>query len=1055
MTSFLSNTPVPLWMDPTVTGINKLPGRSSHRFYPDPGSAVARGPSAWELELDGEWEFLPAPNPGEAERLLDDPPADWQRIRVPGHPELQGFGHPHYTNIQMPFACEPPNVPEDNPTGLYRRTILIPRSWAGLCVILHFGGAESFLSVSVNGRQVGVSKGSRTPAEFDITPLVTPGETLEIVALVAKWSDACFVEDQDMWWLSGLPRGVALLAMPPVHAADIFLRSTWEGDACGRIEAEVLVPPNAALPPPAAVELQIYKPDGQPLWAEPLRSEVSWKRDFTQLGRSCARFEAVTLDILPWNHEEPNLYTALVSVSCGQWQSHSAVRTGFRRVEVKGGALLVNGCRLLVCGVNRHEFDPVQGRAVPEDVMRRDIELLKRFHFNAVRCSHYPPSSRWLELCDEAGLYVIDEADIESHAFHNSLCDDPRYASAWLDRSMRMVRRDKNHPCVIAWSLGNESGYGANHAAAAGWVRSYDPTRPLHYEGAISEHQSGLSYLHGSAVTDIICPMYPEIQRLREAEQWLESLSRESAGAGSPIPTPLCHSKRPLEPTPVPPWERPIIPCEYSHSMGNSNGSLADYFALFRSSRRIQGGFIWEWCDHGIRCHESDGRPYDAYGGDFGDTPHDANFVCDGLVSSDRTPHPALHEHRFLAQPVAASLEGKTHLRICNRQEFTNSAWMDTRWEFHIDGQMVADGLLEVPPIPPGGCVEVELPALTALPASGNHDAVLRLNWTAQQAHGIFAAGENVAWQEFLLHKAPPHHRPPSCEHVPALREEGDLLLVQAGALQAAFNRSGGSLVSLARPGTEPITTSLMPCIWRAATDNDGIRLWSGQDGKALGRWLKLGLDRTHTQLEEFVRGADGGLIVRQIVVSRHGFPLAACQTSYAFADADSLWIEHRLELTHPEATDLPRVGACWQLPKRLARLRFFGLGPFENYPDRRSAALLGIYENSVRGEFFPYAMPQETGHHCEARWVELTDADGQGLRFDFEEPLGFNALPFTAEEIFACTRRTHLPESQHTVLNLDAAHRGLGTASCGPDTLPEFRVDARGYRWAYRMTLL
>jgi beta-galactosidase len=1042
-------------MDPTVTGINKLPGRSSHHIHPDAESARARGPSAWEQELDGEWEFVNAPDPLAAERLMHEPPAEWHRIQVPGHPELQGFGHPHYTNVQMPFACEPPGVPEENPTGLYRRTVVVPSAWAGLRVILHFGSAESFLFVRVNGADVGVSKGSRTPAEFDISSLVVPGGKLEIVALVAKWSDACFIEDQDMWWLSGLPRRVALLAMPPVHAEDIFLRATWEGGGCGRIQADVFVPPNAAAAAPAIVELQIYQPDGQPLWAEPLRAEVSWKREFTQLGRSCAKFEAVAPDILPWNHEDPNLYTALVSVSCGAWQSHSAVRTGFRRIEVKEGALLVNGSRVLICGVNRHEFDPVRGRAVSEELMRRDIELLKQFHFNAVRCSHYPPSPRWLELCDEAGLYVIDEADIESHAFHNSLCDDPRYAMAWIDRTMRMVRRDKNHPCIIAWSLGNESGYGANHAAAAGWVRAVDPTRPLHYEGAISEYQSGLTYLHGSAVSDIICPMYPPIERLREAGQWMESLSRQNADVLS-VPNDLdtaCRSNRPLETALIPPWERPIIPCEYSHSMGNSNGSLADYFALFRSSRRIQGGFIWEWCDHGIRCQEPDGRPYAAYGGDFGETPHDANFVCDGLVSADRTPHPAMHEHRFLAQPVAASLTEQSLLRMANRQDFTDTAWLETRWEFSLDGQMVADGLLDVPVIPPGAQVDVRMPAL---PAAGKQDAVFRLHWTARQARGFFAAGDNVARQEFLLHIPPPIPCPPGpqCrEHVPEFREEANLLMVRAGVLQATFDQSTGSLTSLAREGREPIPMHSAAALWRAATDNDGIRLWSGQDGKALGRWLQLGLDRTHTELEEVVRGTEGDLIFRHRMVSRHGFPLAAFRTSYTFADA--LWIEHQLELIHPEATDLPRVGVCWHLPGSLDRLRFFGLGPFENYPDRRSAALLGIHENTVANEFFPYVMPQETGHHCETRWVELTDANGQGLRFDCEQPLGFNALPYTAEEIFACTRLTRLPESRHTVLTLDAAHRGIGTASCGPDTRPEYRVEARTYRWAYRMGLL
>ena len=1050
---FVSSGLIQLWTDPVATGLNKLPARSSHRFYPDRYGALENKDSPWEVDLCGDWDFLTAQGPAEAEALIAQAEPAWKTLRVPGHPELQGFGSPHYTNISMPFPDEPPGVPANNPTGVYRKKIQIPDEWSGLRIILHFGSAESFLAVWVDGQPVGMGKGSRLPSEFDITELAAAGKTIEIRALVAKWSDACFIEDQDMWWLSGLPRRVALLAMPRVHAADVFVRARLEEDGTGRLSAEVAVAPPEKIPGSVAVELQLFDPTGNPVFSAPLQAKAEWTRESGQHFRGLARFDSKVEKVDPWHHENPALYTALVTVRHGDGVSHSAVKTGFRRIELRDGALLVNGRRVLIRGVNRHGFDPVHGRAVPEETMRRDIELMGKFHFNAVRCSHYPPDSRWLELCDEAGIFVIDEADIESHAFHNSLCNDTRYAAAWLDRTIRMVERDKNHPCVIAWSLGNESGHGANHDAAAGWVRHRDPSRPLHYEGAVSEFQSGLSYLHGTQATDIICPMYPEIQRLREAEAWLDHLSEHRTA--HPSPEAPCRSARPLEKSPPSPWERPIILSEYSHSMGNSNGSLSDYFALFRSSRRIQGGFIWEWADHGILRKDSKDRPYFAYGGDFGDTPNDANFVCDGLVSSGRNPHPAMHEHRFLAQPVQASLRDRDTLEIHNRQDFTDTAWLSLEWILLADGEPAASGQLDAPVCHPQKTVTCPMPS-PPLPAG--KELHWRLVWRAARANRFFARGEEVAHVEIPIASTRKKSAPPSGSP-PCIARNGHILEVKTESFSIRFDETAGHLVALETPAGPLCLGDPRPNLWRAATDNDGIKLWDGQDSKPLGRWLALGLDAISADGSTVTTetGARGESIIktRRNLAGRHGNPIGIFENRLAFDSWDSFLVSHRLEFQGDGFEDLPRVGVLWPMAPGLENLRYFGLGPHENYPDRRSGALLGIHAGTVASEFFPFVMPQETGHHCDTRWVELSAADGRRARFEFESPTGFSALHFTPEALFASKGQLDLEPSPETFLCIDTAHRGLGTGSCGPDTLPEYHTGPGPHSWSYRVRIL
>lgn len=1056
----LTNGLIRLWENPEVLQLNKLPAHSSFEHYPSAASARAGGPNPWKLDLDGEWDFFSADSPEEAEKLAWSRETRWSKITVPGHPEMQGHGSPHYTNVQMPYSERPPKVPAINPTGVFRRVFELPSDWIGRRVVLHFGSAESLLAVWINGVAVGLSKGSRLPAEFDLSQSVGSGGSFELVAMTPKWSDANFIEGQDMWWLSGLPRSVCLLAMPMVHFSDIVARPHLRRSGDGELELRVTLGHLGPRPHGAKLRAKITTPDGVKTLIGP------WPFVFDESSLAAAYGEVVTRvpvpNCQPWSCENPALYLLELELSSGGQKSYTALRIGFRRVEVRDGALWINGRRVLLFGVNRHNFDPIRGRAVSRSQMLEDVRLMKRFHFNAVRCSHYPPDPYWLELCDEYGLYVIDEADAESHAFHNLLCDDPRYATAWLDRCMRMVQRDRNHPSIILWSLGNESGFGANHTAAAGWVRHADPDRPLHYEGAISLWQSGLSFLHGQSVTDVICPMYTPIEVLQKMEACLDriapKLKKQSTvglleAAVKAVPPEARQPWRPALADPVHPAERPIILCEYSHAMGNSNGSLHDYFSLFRRSRRIQGGFIWEWADQGVRRQVAEGRAEWAYGGDFGDRPHDANFCCDGLVGPDRQLHPAMFEHRHLAQPVWVDDD----LTLENRQDFTDLGWLKAEWRLLVEGRISKRGTIRLPQLAPGARRKLKLP-LGHIPEG---HVVLDIVFRARKDHGVFLAGEAVAWNQIVVGrvaKQAPRVKPDHRAGELVWSQDGTRWQVVLGPSTFTFDFASAQLLALNLRAINLLTDAPGAALWRAATDNDGVKLWSGQDGKALGRWLRLGLDRLERR--------PGGCVVKvatknRLVISlqehlsgRNRFEDFTLTTRFDFSAENGLRIFHEVRLGAEDLVDLPRIGYRWFVGSGLSTVRFYGRGPHENYPDRKTAAHFGWHEFVAAKELSPYIMPQEYGLRCEVHRIELAGA-GSGLGFLPSKPLAFSAIPFRAEQLFAATNASQLIPQNEIVLTIDAAHRGVGTATCGPDTLPPYRVNGRRFTWDYSLEVL
>ncbi|MBI4788767.1 MAG: DUF4981 domain-containing protein [Chloroflexi bacterium] len=1013
---------------PQLPSLNTLPPRATLIPFPSAQEALTldRDKSPWFVNLSGEWQFKIRARPDEATRAELDA-QEWGRIRVPGNWTMQGYGKPHYTNVAMPFPHEPPHVPEDNPTGIYRREFTAPESWRNRRIILHFGGCEGALYVYVNRQPIGISKDARTPAEFDVTQVVRFGETNELIAVVVEWSDASFIEDQDHWWQAGIQREVYLYATNVPHIQDVFARGNLADDLRDgilRVMCQIGFPGETHAD--CTVAAQLFDAKQRPVFKQPLTAACG----DPMLPRTLVAFEQPVRAPKLWSAETPNLYTLVVTLKTPRGEESTACRVGFRKIEIRDRQLLINGKRIMIKGVNRHDHDDMTGKALSRETMEADLRLMKQFNVNAVRTSHYPNDPYWLDLCDRHGLYVVDEANIEAHAFYNDLCADPRYTNAFVARVRGMVERDKNHPCVIFWSLGNESGYGPNHDTAAGWVRGADPSRPLHYEGAINARAGGI-WETGHRATDVVCPMYPPIE---EIIRW----SKTSQD-----------------------W-RPMILSEYSHTMGNSNGSLSDYWAAFEKYPGLQGGYVWEWIDHGIRQTSADGKTYWAYGGDFGDVPNDANFVVDGIVWPDRTPHPALYEFKYLAQPVRVeALDSQGRVRIVNKRDFTSLDNLYGEWELTVNGEPVQSGKLPPLKVAPGESLEVRIP-FSSVPQEqkrrwDSEERLLNFRFCQRRDTWWAKSGHVVAWQQITLpsraHKPVVRHR-----DAPTVGEENeDSIILRAGAGQAVFDKASGTLAKFGADGNVIVCGPRLN-VWRAATDNDGIKLLLGREGGGpLARWLELGLHQIQYRLDHIRLIHAKGMPIVEITHHASGrgrWNDFVHRHRYTLLPSGELWVENRVRLGQ-DIRDIPRIGVTLVLAPGLERLEWFGRGPWENYPDRKASAMVGRYTSTVAEQYVPYIMPQEHGHKSDVRWLSLVNAQGHGLRVDGLPRIEFSTGHFTDADLFAAKHTSDLTPRAEIFVNLDAAHRGLGTASCGPDTLDEYRLLKSNYRFAFRLRVV
>jgi beta-galactosidase len=1033
------------WVAPELIQANRLPSRATAYPYPNERLAQAnvREDSPWFLSLNGEWDFQLFTAPDQAPTdfiqpsFAPQPEAGWRKIPVPSNWTLENtFDRPHYTNVQMPFPEEPPQVPEKNPTGCYRTTLHVPESWAGRRVVLHFGGAESVLYVYVNGHAVGLSKDSRLPSEFDITPFVEFGRANLVCAAVIKWSDATFVEDQDQWWMGGLHREIYAYSTAPVFLADLFAVGSLENNyRDGRLKLTARVGFPAQPEKGWKIEARLFDPTGKAVFGKPLETEVpvggagSWPRLQAEFDTSVKKAQA-------WSAEEPNLYRLVVTLKDpkGKVIEATSTRVGFRTSEVRDRMLLLNGKRVLIKGVNRHDHHDTKGKALDRETMRLDALTMKRFNFNAVRTSHYPNDPYWLDLCDELGLFVIDEANVESHAFYNQVSFDRRYASALLERAVRMVERDKNHPCIMLWSLGNESSAGANHEAMAGWIRAYDPSRPLHFEPGVwrqgvSDQGTKKIYDMGYGVTDIVCPMYPQISSLIE---WATDKS---------------HPDR----------RRPLIMCEYSHAMGNSNGSLADYWDAFEKYPGLQGGFIWEWIDHGLKQKTDDGQEYWAYGGDFGEKPNDLNFVCDGLVWPDRTPHPGLFEFKHLAQPVKAMAFKGGVLEVKNKQDFSTPAWIRGEWELKVSGRSVAKGQLPALKAAPQKSEKVRL-KLPALELAPGEEAFLNVRFSAAQKTPWCEAGHVVGWDQIALpnkarRAAKPVASAKGSEQPLTIREGSGGLEIGNDALQVRVSKSSGQIDSLRWEGHEFLEAGPKLQVWRGPTDNDGIKGWT-EAWRPLGKWRAQELDKLELKVvsTRATPNRDGSVTL----LTEH---IGACKASRravrhhlraTIRPDGSVLLENTFTVDKAVA-DLPRLGLVLSLKPGFEHLLWFGRGPLENYWDRKRSSIVDLFSGTVADQYVPYIMPQEHGNHTDVRWLSLDDGTA-GLLVTARGLLEFTASHFTAHDLYAANHTYDLKPRAETVLSLDLHQRGLGTASCGPDALEPYRLKAGTHRLAFEL---
>jgi beta-galactosidase len=1100
------------WTTPELTGVNRLPMRSPLLPFPDLATARTgeRDLSPWYRSLNGRWRFALATRPEAVPADFADPALDdaaWSEIAVPGNWTVQGWDRPHYTNIFMPFEGRPPQVPAENPTGLYRTVFRIPREWKGRRIVLHVGGAESVGYYYVNGAPIGMAKDSRLEAEYDITDLVRAGRTNLLAAMVVRWSDASHIEDQDDWWMAGLYRDVYVYATDPTHVADVHVTSGLDlaaGDVAlagspvtGTLDVSVRIGfrDAAQLTRGWVVRARLERLDGEAVLDEELSGFVPYDtRPYLFPGHVVA-LQARVPDVEAWSAERPHLYRLLVSLvdPDGVVREVVSQRVGFRQVEVRDRALLINGAPVYIRGVNRHDHNPRTGKTVSVEDMRRDLVTMKRFNFNAVRCSHYPNDAAFYDLCDELGLYVIDEANIESHAWIFDLCNDPRYLLAFVDRGARMVQRDKNHPSIVAWSLGNESGYGAHHDAMAGYIRRYDPSRPLHYEGAV------MGDLHAEApCTDLVCPMYPSIDAIVE---WSQHGVARAAEAGRRD-------------------DRPLIMCEYSHAMGNSNGSLADYWEAIEANEGLQGGFIWEWKDHGILA-DREGETFYAYGGQFGDEPNDANFVADGMVGPEGDPHPAMWEHQWLGRPARVTATAtelrKGQVRVRNAQWFTDLAWLRASFEVTVDGQVVQSGPLTLPDIPAQSDAVVEVPFERPTLTAGQ-EAHLTLRFGVANRLPWAERGHVVGVDQLELRNRPakPRKATPKAAAKAAAAADGEAtakkpskasakapsaattsavstvaapgadddgvqvvrhrqsgrVSVHAGALRLDVVEATGAIEHLTWNGHEVLASTPRFELWRAAIDNDGMKLfvgnvekelWVGMAGKPVTRWLAWGLD-------ELRRSPVSATVKR-----RKGLVTVTGRTKAWGADSAAIVTHQQTLVVHPSGDlvfdetvtlpdgwdDLPRIGMSFLVPAGFEQLTWLGLGPYENYNDRRSGSIVGRFSTTVDAQYVPYLMPQEHGAHTRVRWATLEQGAGAtpggdrlGLLMSAPDvdDLHVTARHHTSAALWHARDWTELERSDDVVVHLDIAQRGLGTGSCGPDTLPRYRVSGGTHRWQWRL---
>ena len=1016
--------------------------------------------------LDGTWKFRWTPVPDE--RIVefyqtDFNDKDWVGFPVPANWEVNGYGTPIYVSAGYPFKIDPPRVmgepkvdyttyKERNPVGQYRRSFQLPAGWeARGQTLLRFEGVMSAFYVWINGERVGYSQGSMEPSEFNITNYLHAGEN-QIALEVYRYSDGSYLEDQDFWRFGGIHRSIHLLHTPDIRIRDYAVRtlpvSTDYQDFILQIDPQFSVyrgmtgkgtTLQGVLKDASGREIATLKGDVEDILD--LEHKAGRMNEwYPQRGpRKLGRMSATIKSPKRWTAETPYLYKLHLALLTAEGEVIQQVEqsVGFRSVEIRNGQLLVNGASVRFRGVNRHEHDPRTARVMSEERMLQDILLMKQANINAVRTSHYPNVSRWYELCDSLGLYVMDEADIEEHGLRGTLASTPDWHAAFLDRAVRMAERDKNHPSIVMWSMGNESGYGPNFAAISAWLHDFDPTRPVHYEGA-----QGAGGEPDPKTVDVISRFYTRVKQEYLNPGIAEGEDKERAENA--------RWERLLEIAERTNDNRPVMTSEYAHSMGNALGNFKEYWDEIYSNPRMLGGFIWDWVDQGIYKTLPDGRIMVAYGGDFGDKPNLKAFCFNGLLMSDRETTPKYWEVKKVYSPVELRVESG-ELRVTNRNHHTDLSQYRCLWTLSIDGKQKDQGEITLPEVAPGESETISLPVSIAgkkASAKATSDLRLTISFILKRDALWAKAGHEVAWEQFCIQEGALLSSKLENRGRLKVRADEEHLSISGSGFSIQWEKNAtGSLTSLTYHGKEmlahPADFPLQPVTqaFRAPTDND----------KSFGNWLAKDwslhqMDNPRISLDSFKHEVreDGAVIVRVQTRNRYKEGMIVTKFLYTILSDGTIDLKTTFQ---PQGIlpELPRLGIAFCLSSDYNTFIWQGRGPQDNYPDRKTSAAVGLWKGSVADQYVHYPRPQDSGNKEEVCRLMLTDRHGKGIRVDaVEDVFSASALHYTAQDLYKETHDCNLKPRPEVILSLDAAVLGLGNSSCGPGVLKKYAIDKK-----------
>lgn len=1047
------------WENHHVLQINREPARAAFTpFHAQKGDC--------SICLDGTWKFRWTPVPGE--RIVefyqtDFNDKDWVGFPVPANWEVNGYGTPIYVSAGYPFKIDPPRVmgepkvdyttyKERNPVGQYRRSFQLPAGWeARGQTLLRFEGVMSAFYVWINGERVGYSQGSMEPSEFNITNYLHAGEN-QIALEVYRYSDGSYLEDQDFWRFGGIHRSIHLLHTPDIRIRDYAVRtlpvSTDYQDFILQIDPQFSVyrgmtgkgtTLQGVLKDASGREIATLKGDVEDILD--LEHKAGRMNEwYPQRGpRKLGRMSATIKSPKRWTAETPYLYKLHLTLLTAEGEVIEQVEqsVGFRSVEIRNGQLLVNGAPVRFRGVNRHEHDPRTARVMSEERMLQDILLMKQANINAVRTSHYPNVSRWYELCDSLGLYVMDEADIEEHGLRGTLASTPDWHAAFLDRAVRMAERDKNHPSIVMWSMGNESGYGPNFAAISAWLHDFDPTRPVHYEGA-----QGAGGEPDPKTVDVISRFYTRVKQEYLNPGIAEGEDKERAENA--------RWERLSEIAERTNDNRPVMTSEYAHSMGNALGNFKEYWDEIYSNPRMLGGFIWDWVDQGIYKTLPDGRIMVAYGGDFGDKPNLKAFCFNGLLMSDRETTPKYWEVKKVYSPVELRVESG-ELRVTNRNHHTDLSQYRCLWTLSIDGKQKDQGEITLPEVAPGESETIPLPVSIAgkkASAKATSDLRLTISFILKRDALWAKAGHEVAWEQFCIQEGALLSSKLENRGRLKVRADEEHLSISGSGFSIQWEKNAtGSLTSLTYHGKEmlahPADFPLQPVTqaFRAPTDND----------KSFGNWLAKDwslhqMDNPRISLDSFKHEVreDGAVIVRVQTRNRYKEGMIVTKFLYTILSDGTIDLKTTFQ---PQGIlpELPRLGIAFCLSSDYNTFIWQGRGPQDNYPDRKTSAAVGLWKGPVADQYVHYPRPQDSGNKEEVRRLMLTDRHGKGIRVDaVEDAFSASALHYTAQDLYKEMHDCNLKPRPEVILSLDAAVLGLGNSSCGPGVLKKYAIDKK-----------